>query len=192
VTLSLALRHPRFGPLPLPLLALLYVCRQTMSKIPAGRGWTFATKLVLAARLLEWIAPIVKKAGKTLWVVVDGGYVKAPFFAAGLARRGDGRGAAAQRRGLARPAAEAAAGSAAWSPVHPAPQPPAGNRPVAFSWFRQPRARCLRLFWHCACRAASRAACTAGSKSAIRMPMIVMTTNSSTNVSAGRCLAALM
>ena len=29
------------------------------------------TKLQLAARLVEWITPIVKKAGKTLWVVVD-------------------------------------------------------------------------------------------------------------------------
>jgi hypothetical protein len=80
VTLSLAVRHPRFGPLALPFLAMLYVRRQTMAKIPAWRGWTFATKLVLAARLVEWIAPIVKKAGKTLWVVVDGGYVKAPFL----------------------------------------------------------------------------------------------------------------
>jgi hypothetical protein len=51
-----------------------------MAKIPKWRGWTFATKLVLAARLVEWIAPIVKQAGKTLWIVVDGGYVKAPFL----------------------------------------------------------------------------------------------------------------
>ena len=80
VTLSLAVRHPRFGPLALPLLAMLYVRRKTMAKIPKWRGWTFATKLVLAARLVEWIAPIVKQAGKTLWVVVDGGYVKAPFL----------------------------------------------------------------------------------------------------------------
>ena len=79
VTLSLAVRHPRFGPLALPLRAMLYVRRKTMAKIPKWRGWTFATKLVLAARLVEWIAPIVKQAGKTLWVVVDGGYVKAPF-----------------------------------------------------------------------------------------------------------------
>ena len=64
------------------------------------------------------------------------------------------------------------------------PQPPVGNRPVTLSWFRQPRASCLRLFLHCSCRAASRAACTAGSNSAIRMPMIVITTNSSTNVNA--------
>jgi hypothetical protein len=80
VTLSLALRHPRFGALALPLLAMLYVRRKTIAKIPQWRGWTFATKLVLAARLVEWIAPIVKEAGKTLWIVVDGGYVKAPFL----------------------------------------------------------------------------------------------------------------
>jgi len=80
VTLSLAVRHPCFGPLALPLRAMLYVRRKTMAKIPKCRGWTFATKLVLAARLVEWIAPIVKKAEKTLWIVVDGGYVKKPFL----------------------------------------------------------------------------------------------------------------
>ena len=80
VTLSLALRHPCFGALALPLRAMLYVRRKTMAKIPKWRGWTFATKLVLAARLVEWIAAIVKQAGKTLWIVVDGGYVKVPFL----------------------------------------------------------------------------------------------------------------
>jgi len=80
VTLSLAVRHPCFGALALPLQAMLYVRRKTMAKIPPWRGWTFATKLVLAARLVEWIAPIVKQAAKTLWLVVDGGYVKAPFL----------------------------------------------------------------------------------------------------------------
>lgn len=80
VTLSLAVRHPRFGPLALPLRAMLYVRRQTIAKIPKWRDWTFATKLILAARLVEWIAPIVKQAGKTLWIVIDGGYVKAPFL----------------------------------------------------------------------------------------------------------------
>ena len=80
VTLSLAVRHPRFGALALPLRAMLYVRQKTMATIPKCRGWTFATKLVLAARLVEWIAPILKKAGKTLWIVVDGGYTKAPFL----------------------------------------------------------------------------------------------------------------
>jgi DDE superfamily endonuclease len=80
VTLSLAVRHPLFGSLALPLWAMLYVRRQTLAKIPPWRNWTFATKLVLAARLIEWIAPIVKQAGKTLWTVVDGGYTKAAFL----------------------------------------------------------------------------------------------------------------
>ncbi len=80
VTLSLALRHPLFGPIGLPLRAMLYVRRKTIPAIPGKRGWRFATKLQLAARLVEWIAPIVKKAGKTLWVVVDGGYTKRPFL----------------------------------------------------------------------------------------------------------------
>jgi len=80
VTLSLALRHPWWGAMALPLRAMLYVRRKTLGKIPKERGWTFATKLVLAARLVEWIAAIVQKAGKSLWVVVDGGYTKGPFL----------------------------------------------------------------------------------------------------------------
>jgi hypothetical protein len=81
VTISLALRHPQWGPLALPLRAMLYVRRQTMATIPKSRRWPrFATKLQLAARLVEWIVPLLKKAGKTLWIVVDGGYTKRPFL----------------------------------------------------------------------------------------------------------------
>jgi hypothetical protein len=80
VTLSLALRHPQWGALALPLRAMLYVRKRTLATIPQQRGWSFATKLQLAARLLEWIVPILKKAGKTVWVVVDGGYTKRPFL----------------------------------------------------------------------------------------------------------------
>lgn len=81
VTLSLAVRHPWWGSLALPLRAMLYVRKQTMASIPKERRWhAFATKLELAARLVEWIVPILKKAGKTTWVVVDGGYTKKPFL----------------------------------------------------------------------------------------------------------------
>ena len=81
VTISLALRHPRWGPIGLPLHAMLYVRKRTMATIPKVRGWQrFATKLQLAARLMEWIVPILKKAGKTVWVVVDGGYTTRPFL----------------------------------------------------------------------------------------------------------------
>ena len=85
VTLSLALRHPLFGPLALPLRAMLYVRQKTIPTIPKQRGWKFRTKLLLAAELIEWIAAIVKMAGKTLWVVVDGGYTKRPFLQRAMA-----------------------------------------------------------------------------------------------------------
>jgi len=81
VTISMALRHPRWGAIGLPLRAMLYVRKQTVAKIPKGRRWQrFATKLQLAARLVEWIVPILKTAGKTVWIVVDGGYTKRPFL----------------------------------------------------------------------------------------------------------------
>lgn len=85
VTLSLALRHTLWGALALPLRAMLYVRRKTMSTIPIDRGWKFRTKLELAARLLEWLATLVKTARKTLWVVVDGGYTKRPFLQRAMA-----------------------------------------------------------------------------------------------------------
>ena len=80
VTISLALRHPLWGTIGLPLRALLYVRQQTMATIPKDRGWRrFATKLQLAARLVEWIVPLLKRVGKTVWIVIDGGYTKRPF-----------------------------------------------------------------------------------------------------------------
>jgi hypothetical protein len=81
VTISLALRHPQWGPLALPLRALLYVRQQTLATIPQSRRWPrFATKLQLAASLAEWIVPILREAGKTVWIVIDGGYTKRPFL----------------------------------------------------------------------------------------------------------------
>ena len=81
VTISLTLRHPKWGAVALPLRAMLYVRQRTMASIPRTRRWQrFATKLQLAARLVEWIVPILKKAGKTVWIVVDGGYTKRPFL----------------------------------------------------------------------------------------------------------------
>ena len=29
---------------------------------------------------MEWIVPLLKKAGKTVWIVIDGGYTKRPFL----------------------------------------------------------------------------------------------------------------
>lgn len=86
VTISLALRHPQWGPVALPLRALLYVREKTLAKIPKCRCWQrFATKLQLAARLVEWVVPLLKQAGKTVWIVIDGGYTKRPFLSRVLA-----------------------------------------------------------------------------------------------------------
>ena len=80
VTISLAVRHPKWGPIALPLRAMLYVRRKTIATIPSWRHWRFATKLQQAGRLVEWVVPLFKKAGKTVWIVIDGGYVKRPFL----------------------------------------------------------------------------------------------------------------
>lgn len=80
VTLSIALRHPWWGAMALPLRAMLYVRHQTIPTIPKKRGWKFQTKLQLAARLVAWLAALVKTAGRSLWIVVDGGYTKRPFL----------------------------------------------------------------------------------------------------------------
>jgi hypothetical protein len=44
VTLSLALRHPKWGPLAVPLQAMLYVRKKTMATIPSWRHWRFARR----------------------------------------------------------------------------------------------------------------------------------------------------
>jgi hypothetical protein len=85
VTISLTVRHRLWGALALPLRAMLYVRQQTIASIPAKRGWKFATKLELAAELVEWLAFLAKEFQKTLWVVIDGGYTKLPFLKRALA-----------------------------------------------------------------------------------------------------------
>ncbi len=80
VTLALAVRHPWWGAMALPLRAMLYVRERTLARIPASRDWKFRTKLELAASLVEWIAPVLKHWGKKVWIVVDGAYAKRPFL----------------------------------------------------------------------------------------------------------------
>jgi hypothetical protein len=80
VTLAWVVRHPRWGTLGLPLLAWLYVRAKDVPKLPAGAGWAFRTKLELAARLVAWLVGWARYLGKPLWVVIDGGYAKAPFL----------------------------------------------------------------------------------------------------------------
>jgi hypothetical protein len=80
VTLSWVVRHSLWGTIGLPLLACLYVRRVNMPDLPQCSGVKFETKLEQAAGLVEWLAGWLKYLGKSLWVVVDGAYIKTPFL----------------------------------------------------------------------------------------------------------------
>jgi hypothetical protein len=79
VTLSLVVRHTLWGTIGLPLLAFLYV-RQVSLPSVASYGVKFQTKLEQAAVLVEWVAAWLRRAGKRVWIVVDGAYAKKPFL----------------------------------------------------------------------------------------------------------------
>ena len=80
VTISLVIRHPVWQTIGLPLLGLLYVRAKDIAKIPAKHGWTFRTKLQLAADQLLRFAKLAKAVGKRVWVVADGAYAHRPFL----------------------------------------------------------------------------------------------------------------
>src|SRR5271163_2132498 len=80
VTIALALRHPAWQTIGLPLVGLLYVRAKDVAKIPPKHGWEFRTKLVLAVQALRQFAELAIAAGKTVWVVIDGAYAKRPFL----------------------------------------------------------------------------------------------------------------
>lgn len=82
VTLSLAVRHPAWGALALPLRAMLYVRERTLNSIPRCRKWAFCTKLQMASSLLAWAATMLQAAGKTVWIAADGAYAKQIFLEA--------------------------------------------------------------------------------------------------------------
>lgn len=79
VTVSLLARHALWGTIGLPLLAYLYVRRVDLGSI-ASYKVKFQTKLEQAAALVEWLTRCLHKAGKQLWLVVDGAYAKRPFL----------------------------------------------------------------------------------------------------------------
>lgn len=85
VTLSWVVRHALWGTIGLPLLACMYVRRVNIADLPRCSGVKFETKLEQAAGLVEWLAGWLRYLGKTLWVVVDGAYVKTPFLKRALA-----------------------------------------------------------------------------------------------------------
>lgn len=80
VTLALVLRHPLWGTIGLPLRALMYVKKKDMPKLAQRCNWIFRTKLQLAGELVTWAVKVLKSAGKTCWVVMDGAYAYRAIF----------------------------------------------------------------------------------------------------------------
>jgi hypothetical protein len=79
VTLSLVVWHTLWGTIGLPLLAYLYI-RQVNLPSVTSYGVKFQTKLEQAAALVEWVTAWLHRAGKRVWIVVDGAYAKKPFL----------------------------------------------------------------------------------------------------------------
>jgi hypothetical protein len=82
VCLAWVVTHPLWGAIGLPLRGLLYVRVKDVPRIPRRQGWTFRTKLELAAELVTWAADWVRYTGRAVRVVVDGFYAKRPFLRA--------------------------------------------------------------------------------------------------------------
>jgi hypothetical protein len=86
VTISWVVRHPGWGTIGLPLLAKLYVRAKDIWFLSGLYGWKFQTKLEQAAELLEWAVRCLRWLKvSTIWVVVDGGFVKRSFLRRALA-----------------------------------------------------------------------------------------------------------
>lgn len=79
VTLAVIVRHRWWGTIGLPIWSWLYVRAQDVPKLPKRYGWTFQTKLQLAADLVLSAVETLQSAGKQVWAVVDGAYAKRPF-----------------------------------------------------------------------------------------------------------------
>src|SRR5512135_1533446 len=80
VVLGLLVTHQAWGTIALPLLARLYVRENDLPGIAPKHRPPFRTKLELAVELLGWAATWLGLLGKSLWVVADGAYAKAPFL----------------------------------------------------------------------------------------------------------------
>lgn len=80
VSLAALAHHPTRGTLALPLHTSLYVRAKDVPHLPARYGWTFRTKLELAAAQLRWLKPWLGQRFDDLVAAVDGGYAKKPFL----------------------------------------------------------------------------------------------------------------
>lgn len=80
VVLSWVVRHAWWGTIGLPILAMMYVRQKNLKSIPPHYKVKFQTKLEQAVDLVVWLVQTLALLEKTVWIVVDGGYVKRPFL----------------------------------------------------------------------------------------------------------------
>jgi hypothetical protein len=82
VVLALLGQHPLWNTIAFPVLSLMYLRQVSWAKLAPWdrKNHPFRTKLQLAAELVEWAARWLKYLGKTMVVVVDGGYAKREFL----------------------------------------------------------------------------------------------------------------
>ena len=64
-------RHPWWGTIGLPLLAMLYVRQKNLKSIAPWYKVKFQTKLQQAVELVQWVVQSLYGMGKTLWIVAD-------------------------------------------------------------------------------------------------------------------------
>ena len=80
VVLAALVPHSLWGTIALPLLARLYVRKIDLAGIVKAHRPKFQTKLELAVALVRWALAWLNRAGKPLWIVVDGAYAMRPFL----------------------------------------------------------------------------------------------------------------
>jgi hypothetical protein len=80
VTLAGLLRHPDNGVRALPLRSELYVRAKDLTPELKAQGWSFRTKLELAAEQLRWLKVWAGPSPPSICVVADGAYAKRPLL----------------------------------------------------------------------------------------------------------------
>jgi hypothetical protein len=80
VVLGLLVKHQAWDTIVLQLLARLYVRKKDLLGIDPKHRPVFQTKLNLAVELCRWASTWLAPLEKSLWVVVNGAYAKAPFL----------------------------------------------------------------------------------------------------------------
>ncbi len=66
----------------MPIWSWLYVRKKDVAQLAEQYGWTFQTKLEMAADLVLSAVETLQQAGKQVWAVADGAYTKRPFVKA--------------------------------------------------------------------------------------------------------------